>query len=294
MATNRFTRYKDPTGEFSNTQLQVGSWYLRHKLFLEKIFLVALILVSGGLGIYGIGGLGYYFVVGYFQDRDILQSQVQEIQNSSYMHVKTRVANMEFRGLDVFTHTPRHYDFLVPAANPNPRHLSHVTYRFVYSGGQTPARTVTILPQSQSYLHYFDQQSDQYPENARLEVLNVAWQRLDPRAFPDPKAYMDLRSKFEIEDFVFNEPSDKTGLLTNQVTFGVRNLTAFDFYELDFLVILFNAGQVVGVQPLYLQDLPTRRAEQVDLRFGNGIRFVESAELLVVSNLFDTSIYAGN
>lgn len=291
MAKNLFKRYKDPTGEFSNQELELGSWYLRNKLLLEKIALWTFGTISVSLGLYGVIGLGYYFLFGYFNDRDMLSAQVAQSYNIGNMHAKSQVQNLQYRTMDIFDHTPRQYDFVAPITNPNKRYIAHVTYRFVYADGQTPARILTILPESESYLHFFGQELDRYPESARFEILEVSWQRLDPRAFPDPAAYIDLRTNFRYLNFIFNEPTERNGLLTNQLLFDVSNDSAYDYKEVDFLIVLKNAGQVVGVQPLSLYDMPSRDLQSIDLRLGTRTRFVEDIDLIPITNVFDESFF---
>ena len=68
---DKFSRYVDPTGEFSNRELKLSVFYLKHKLLLQKIgknVLIVWCVVSVG---YSFGYWVYYFSFGYFEDQKI-------------------------------------------------------------------------------------------------------------------------------------------------------------------------------------------------------------------------------
>ncbi|PIR04408.1 MAG: hypothetical protein COV59_00995 [Candidatus Magasanikbacteria bacterium CG11_big_fil_rev_8_21_14_0_20_39_34] len=292
MFHNKFSEYKDPSGEFTNAELQAATWYVRHKLLLQKIGLSLLIFFCLVTGIYGVGGFAVYFLSGYFQDKTNLQLQVAEIQSFSTLHDKIVVENLRIRPAEIYSHTQDRYDFLAQVTNPNKKQIARITYRFVYNGGATEVSQAVLPPGAERFITFFGHQEDFFPFGERLEIQKVEWRRVDPHDIPDAIEYTKARDTFSLSDFHFVQAGTQgSGLQNNSIRFSVTNETAYSFYEAEFYVKLLNGEQLVGILPLYIDNFRSFEIKELDLRFGTGISSVSDIEVVPTTNVFDGSVY---
>ncbi|MBI5221984.1 MAG: hypothetical protein HY980_00590 [Candidatus Magasanikbacteria bacterium] len=288
---DKFSRYVDPTGEFSNRELQLGFWYLKHKLLLRKIATRALIVWCVVTVGYSSAYWLYYFSYGYFQDEKMMADLVRETTDYASIHSLYQARDLQIGRIEVYNSVSELFDFVAQTKNPNSKHLARVTYKFVYNGGETSSAQTVLLPNSERPIVYFGHGSDIYPSAPRLVIEKVDWRRVDPHQTPDAGAFMADRLNFTVENFTFTEASQITGTLNHQIEFDLFNDTAYGFWEPKFYVELIDGVQTVGVIYHVLDKFKAGEARHIDLRSLVDTLDVTDVKVWPAFNVFDSSAY---
>lgn len=288
---DKFSRYTDPTGEFSNRELKLAEWYLKHKLLLQKIgkyILIVWCVITVG---YGVGYLVYYFSYGYFQDQKMSAQSVLQFQNYQNLQTMYGAKDLVVREIAVYNSVSDLYDFVAQVENLNERWIAQVTYKFEYGGGETPSATTTLLPQTTRPIVVFGAIAGSYPTGARLMIEKIDWRRINPHTGINIQNYIDERSKFSVEKLAFTPARRSTGILNNMIEFDLFNDTAYSFWEAEFYVELRDGGATVGLIHLNVDKFKTTEGRHIDLRsFVDNLR-VDDIVIWPVFDIFDSSVY---
>jgi hypothetical protein len=284
---DKFSRYTDPTGEFSNRELKLGVWYLKHKLSLQKIgknILIVWCVVTVG---YSFGYWLYYFSYGYFQDEKMARNIVLETPNYVYIQSLFKAKDLQIGRIGVYNSVSDLFDFVAQTKNSNPRHLARVTYKFVYNGGETASAQTVLLPNSERPIVYFGLKSDMYPSVPQLVIEKVEWKRINQRDLPDISAFIADRLGFTFENFTFIEANRITGLMNHIIKFDLFNDTVFNYWESKFYVELIDNFQTIGVVYLVVPKFRAGEARQIDLRSLTDRLNVTDVKVWPAVNIFD-------
>lgn len=287
---NKFERYQDPTGEFSNKQLKWGEWYLRHKLLLQKIgttILVVWCVVTIG---YGFGYLGYYLVVGYSQDQAMYNNQVFEFQNYEVLQALYKPQDLQVRQIQTFESAPDVFDFSAQVINPNERWIAYIDYKYKYTSGETGSIKTVILPGEIRPVIYFGASMNGFPSRAELIFENISWKKVDNHYIKDVKKFVEQRKKFEFDNFKFTRAGKASGMLSNMLEFDLVNVSAFSYWSPEFVVELLD-NQIVGYFYILEEKFKSGETRHVDIRSLVGNLNVSDIKIYPIIDLFDPSQY---
>ncbi|OGH71743.1 MAG: hypothetical protein A2921_00060 [Candidatus Magasanikbacteria bacterium RIFCSPLOWO2_01_FULL_43_20b] len=288
---DKFSRYTDPTGEFSNRELKLGVWYLKHKLLLQKIGLRLLIVWCVVTVGYSFGYWLYYFSYGYFQDQKMAGNLAREIPNHAVVNALFNAKDLQVGRIEVYNSVSELFDFTAQVKNPNSRNTARVTYKFVYNGGETALAQTMLLPMSERPIVYFGQKSDIYPTAPRLVIEKVEWKRVGAEEVPDIGAFLAERLNFTMENFVFTKASQITGTLNHQIEFDLFNDSAYGYWEPKFYVELIDGVQTVGTIYLVVPKFKAGEMRHIDLRSLVDTLDVSEVKIWPAFNPFDQAAY---
>jgi len=286
-----FTRYVDPTGEMSNRELMVGTWYVRRRELFARIvtgllFLWCIVSVGGSV-LY----LLFYAAEGYWND---VRMQEEEVSRSAVnLGVRTRLkaVPLQFGGIEVFEASKDRFTIVAMADNPNQNWISTVSYRFVYDGGTTTVQTAVIFPNESRPLPVFGGVFGAYPTNIQLEIVGQSWRRLSLRTVAKPETFVAERTNITVEETVIGDPPGTEILTGLRVQVTIRNKTAFGYTEMPGILELIRGGVAVGYTPLFLDRFFPGEARTVDVRIPGVSAPIDTVRFIPNVNLFDTRSY---
>lgn len=290
--SDQFSRYQDPTGEFSNRTFEAGEWFVRNKLKLKKIFVTILLTWS----IISVGGgfiyWGYYFSTGYWNDKKMMVQQIAEIEDYESKHIMYGPKDLLFDDFNIYeTIREGGYDFVVDVKNPNDQWLATVQYKFTYADGETPTSTTIILPGAERPLVYLGQDRSFYPNQAKLEIVDISWKKIDPHKIFDTATFIASRQAFSFGNIEYRIASDFQGVPNNSVIFDIRNDSSYSYWEADYYVELYSSSGPVGVTFLRIDKFRTGETRNIDIRsYVNNLN-VENIKIYPIVNVFDEEIY---
>lgn len=284
---NKLSQYTDPTGEFSNVDLARSRWFVKNKILLRKLLIGVLLTWIVVAGLYSLVILGAYLFSGFWTDKQNRTETVQEFQNYADDVASYAAQPLQIENIKIFQ-TGENYDFYSLAVNPNQRFIARIKYKYVFEGGETPQKIVTLDPGKKIPLTIYGLQSNSYPAGARLVVEDTRWRKINPHQIPDVKNYMDLRLNFTIDN-VMVEHNAAGGPVPPRITFDIRNNTAYSYYEGRFALLLRSGGDIGGVIPLSIKDFRAGENFPVDVRPVFDIGGIDDIEVVPLMDAFDSN-----
>ena len=282
--------YRPASEDVSYRGLKIAEWYLRNTMTLRKIGIAALLLWSAAtIGYSGIRW-GQYVFSGYFQDRDLLLSQIGGFPNYAASQPLYRAHALSVGRPLVFRAGTGKVDFAAEATNPNERWIARVRYKFVFGGGETDAFETLLLPQSSHPIAVFGHETDVFPTGVRLEIADIKWRRVDPHRVPDVSSYVSERLLFAAEDVRFVR-AERGDLPTDRLQFTLANNSAYGYWQALFYVALYDGDVLSGVVPLTLEQFRSGDIREIDLRFIPDSLSVTDIQAIPLIDVFDSSVY---
>jgi len=181
-------------------------------------------------------------------------------------------------------------DILAPIENRNPRFWAEVEYHFTIGGIEQPSFTTFVLPGQAKYLVLLGAPADG-GSGIELNVDRRAWHRAGTFGADSLQSLYDTRLDIRGENAVF-VPSDP--LATTPVSsakFTLANHTAFGYYDVDLLVLLYRGDAIVGVNKLRVDRLPAGEKRPMEMFWYQLLPQVSRVEVVPDINIYDESVY---
>ncbi len=285
----KFSQYTDPTGEFSNKSLHVGSWYVEHKIFLRNILIGVLLIWSIFSVGYGVIGWGHYVVEGYFQDRTLAKRQIAQFQNYTHIQQSYKALPLDFSPIQIFSPTTGKYDFVTLATNQNQRVLIRLQYRFTFEGGETSVHETFLLPGQTVPVAVLGYDSENYPGNSSLKIESIKYEHVSPHRILKIQDYVSQRTKFSTQNLEFFPPQE--GIQASRIRFDITNETGFAFWEAFFALEVLSGGQSLGLLSATIADFQPGETRSVDVSTFFDIGSADEVRLTPIIDIFDSSVY---
>ena len=286
----KMSRYIDATGEFSNRNLSLATWYIRHKIILQNIGLTILIVFCiFTLGISVIGWGGYLFF-GYGEDRARLVS-LSQLENYTNFHTRYSAVDIKVKDTKVYPSGEDRFAFASLIQNPNERYIAHIKFSYLVGKSKTSIDYVTVLPNQEVPLVVFGYESFTFPSNVRLFIEDITWEYIDPHDTSNVGEYMQEHEQVTLDQFVYTPARGVTDAVTHQIEFAMINDTAYGYWQPLFIVELLNGSQAVGYLPLTLDVFRAGEVKNVDLRSTVDSLQITNIRVIPINNIFDPSFF---
>lgn len=286
---DKFSRYTDATGEFSNKSLRFGEWYVAHKILLRNIITgVLLVWVVISIG-YSLIAWGSYFLGGYFQDRDLARRQIAQFQNYTALQQGYKALPLDFESIQISSPAEGKYDFVTFASNKNERFIVRLDYSFSYEGGKTQTQHISILPTTRIPVAALGQDLESYPGNPTLKIEKVSYERINEHSIPDIADYLKQRVNFVGENLEFTPPQE--GVQASRLKFDIVNNTVFEYWEPFFYGELLSGGEPAGLLSLTVPDFKPGERRTIEINTFLDVGSVDDIRLIPMVDIFDSSVY---
>lgn len=282
-----FEQYIDPTGEFTNKELAVGDWFVRHKIFLRRLsfgLLIAWCVITIAFSTFVIGE---YLFRGLWQDKDTRLRQVADLSSPTATQLFAADPLQEEK-IQVFASSPGKYDIHSAFTNENAWYVAYVTYHYEASTGPTEMKEVVVLPGQRAAVSILGIESPKRPSSVKLAIDRIRWERINAHFVSDVPAYVADRLDFMTADTAIGAETEEG---TSKITFTLTNETVFDYWHADFLVEMRRGKAIVGVFPLSVPTLRAQEERAIDLRPFVNLDRVTNIRLIPAMDVFDRSIY---
>ncbi|HBU07016.1 MAG TPA: hypothetical protein DEB09_02940 [Candidatus Magasanikbacteria bacterium] len=283
-------RYEDPTGQFSNQQLKLADWYVKHKILLKKIglgIIAGWCVISVG---YSLIYFAYYLVFGYNQDQKMYARQTVEFENYEALQPLYKPQELEIKDVRIFKSAEKKYDFVAQVFNPNERWVGELSYYFFYKGGQTETMTTVLLPGEQRPVIYFGEELEYNPGETEMVLENLSWHHISPHAIVNVEDFVTARKKFNISDFKFTKANKVDGALSNIIEFDLYNESAYSFWQPEFYIELYD-GRAVGYLYVVEQKFKNGEKRHMELRFLPDNIDVKDIKVYPVIDVFNYALF---
>ncbi|HNU95948.1 MAG TPA: hypothetical protein PKH95_00875 [Candidatus Magasanikbacteria bacterium] len=284
---NGYKKYEDPTGMFSNKQLNFAAWYVQNRMLLYRLLVGFLALFSVITLIYSVLRVAWIVIVDMPRDKRMME---QMTQSQDYSQIRQLFAPQPLllEDTQILTSGVGKYDAWSAVINPNTKHIAYFDYYFSFNGENTEKKSGFVLPQ-QTKLLVASGLNENYGTGLILE--NISFKRVDPHLFPDPLGYIEQRSLFSVSDFEFRGVLHPEGANANIIKFDLTNDSPFHYYDPMFAVEFRNGGTTVAVAEFRLERFESLQKRNLDLRnFVDNI-FIDEAVIYPSINYFEKSEY---
>jgi hypothetical protein len=285
-------RYKDVEG-ITTKKLNFGVWYVEHREQFKKILIGFLTAVAVVSWLYTLYGFFYYAIWGMKQDRlSAYELAKTNVIGHDYI-ARISAKDLQISATEVLKSSSQKYDFIAKIKNPNQKWRSEFSYYFYSGDKRTETLQGFILPGEEKYLVIFNQDFSG-GSAVRLAIENIGWSRINQHKIPDWASFSAGHLNIVVKDIVFT-PANKSGLTDkinlNQLGFAAINKTAYNYREVDFVVLLYSGSAVIGVNKYKLKDFMSGEERQIQANWPGALGRVSKVEVIPEVNIMDDGAY---
>lgn len=232
----------------SDKDLERGYWWLTHRTLLIKASWVLAVLLLALLYIFLLAkvttlvsgpGLNQW-----------AQSLDQHFDWQTY-HQQRKPKTVILGQAQVLPVSGRLYNLVAAIQNPNSDWaISKLTYRFVVNGEAQEEQTTFLNPGQDKYLLKMGLSFQGVIKTADLQVVDVAWQRLDDKT---------ITLDWQIENVKYQGPStitvDEERLeIPARVTWQAQNLSLYNLWQTNWQIALYNLDRLVAINQIQVDN----------------------------------------
>lgn len=284
---NGFKKYEDPTGMFSNRQLNFSAWYVENRMLLYRILVGCLVVFSVVTIFYSVLRIAWIFIIEMPRDNKTIE---QMTRSDDYERIRSIFAPQALLmdETQIFVSGVGKYDAVAQISNPNANHVVYFDYYFSFNGVLTEKKKGFLLPQETKLFAEFGLE-DNYGSGLILE--NISFKRLNAHLFPDPIGYIMQRNLFVVENFDFKGVLHPEGANANIIKFDLINNSPFHYWDPTFLVEFKSGGFTTGVAEIRLERFESLQRRNIDLRSFADNLSVDEIVIYPSINYFERSVY---
>lgn len=286
-------RYKD-LGGVTVEKLNIGLWYIEHRQLLKNIFIGFMIAVSAITWSYSIYGFAYYLAKGMRDDQLILGEIIkQNVIGHEYL-VNTGPVSLTVGKVEAFKSSGDRYDFAIQINNSNKKYGAEFEYYFISGEEQTNIYKGFILPGESKYLLSLSNEFAGMSADVAFMFGKFSWRKVNQHKISDWNAYVADRLKISAKDVSFTPASaggisDGAGL--NTLEFKVVNDTAYNYWDVDFVILLQGVSGVVSVNKFNVTEFMSSETRSASLSWPGTIGRINKVDIVPEINVFDDDIY---
>ncbi len=273
--------------KFSDRELKISQWYIEHKLLLKKILIAFLLLVSFVTFSLTIYSFAYYFIKGEKKQEQMINSVLTETVNINQYKQYHKVKKLKFSHLYVLNSSKnKSYDFAIEVYNPNSRYLALFDYSFYYSNKKTDKKSAYILPKQKKFLFILAWKTGNRPSNVRFNYENFHWKRISKHDIADLTSYIKSHLNFDIKNVKLVKGQD-----LSTIKFDFKNTTPYNYWELNFNILLRYGDRLTGINNLVLGQIRSGDERKIRFVWQGELPNYDSIKIMPLVNIFDKNVY---
>jgi hypothetical protein len=245
------SKYKDPEG-LNIAELELGLWFLKHRLFFVYLFYGLLILISLITWPIFIWNFGNYIFVGMKEDA----ASVAQFSNNDTSQLlaamrSQRPKELQWQNPQVLKLEDGKTSFIVKVFNPNPDYMVKFSYFFSTGDNKTGVWNNFLYPSESKYIVAI---GTDLKLGSRLPILNITnpdWDRISGHIYDDWPKFLSSHFNVSFIDEKFIPGSQS--LISNkesisQINFTAKNESAYSFKNIAFTILLKQGQATVGAE----------------------------------------------
>lgn len=276
-----------PIGGITDSELRRSEWWVEHRDQVRKTAIGVFVAIDAILLGFGLWGFADWLALGGLKEEQAIR-QMTGARYGSFAGVGLQ--EVQVGAPFVLPGGTGKIDILAPIENRNERFWAEVAYHFVIGGVAQPTLETFVLPGQVKYLTHLGAPSDG-GGSVELAIERRLWHRAGTFGASTLQDLYDTRLDIRAENPIY-VPSDP--LATTPVSsakFTLANRTAFGYYDIDLLVLLYRGDSVVGVNKLRVDRLAAGERREVELFWYQTLPQVSRVEVVPDINVYDESVY---
>lgn len=285
--------YRDPEG-LTTKKLNFGLWFVERRQFFLKLFYGFLIGVSVVSWIYAIYGFTYYLGWGMKED-EILSRELVKVSNIGHKYIEQISAQpLSYYPVQVLSSIDKKYDLATQIENRNQKWWAEFNYYYLIGGEKTKKTKSFILPNQAKYLVALAINFSSISSNAQLIIEDLKWTRIDQHKINNWQEYYQNHLNIVNTELKFTPAnlsglSDKIGL--NQFSFITTNKTAYNYWQVDYLILLYSGSNLININKYSLNDFMSGESRNIEISWPGSINYVDRVEVISEINIMRDDLY---
>ncbi len=273
----------------SERQLGLAYWFVTHKILLKKIGIGILIAVSSLFLLYGLYGFADYFFITGPAERQLISQLPKNLVNFDIIH---KEAAQSLRVLNTYLiPSGGKYDLAAKIGNPNDKWQAEFEYQFIIDGAPAGIKNGFILPGEEKYIFDLALERPKGAKNVSLTINRVRWQKINPHQIPDYDIWKKVRFNFPVSDISFDGAVRADAKVFSQAKFTVKNSSAFDFWLVNFSIVLYRGPVIAGVNVAGIDRFYANAEKDAVAAWYEPIPGITRVEIYPEVNIFDEENY---
>lgn len=274
-------------GGVTDSTLHWSEWWVEHREGIRKLgvgLFVALDVLLLGVGVWG---LTDWLAIGGLKE----EQAIRQMTGANYGRFGgVALEEVRLGAPFVLPGGSGKIDILAPIENPNGTFWAEVEYRFVVGGTEQPSLKTFVLPGQTKYLVHLGAPADG-GSGIDLKIERRLWHRAGTFGADSVQALYDTRLAIQAENPVFTPADSLATTPVASAKFTLANQTAFGYYDVDLLVLLYRGDTVVGANKVRAGSLDAGERKPMELFWYQTLPQVSRVEVVPDINIYDESIY---
>lgn len=287
-------KYKDPEG-LSVTKLETGLWFLKNrKKFLYAFYTILIVIsvVSWSIFIYS---FGHYVLIGMVEDSKMLDGLTRFNNAIPIILQRQKAEPLMVQAPSILTGIGAKTDFVTKIINPNQTHWAEFKYVYKDNNGNIIIEHENfILPNESKHLLSLGHEGLGSKPKLDFEFSDISWGRVTGHNYPDWEAYKAEHLNIEISNKKFT-PAMSTilteTLSLNEVSFTAKNLTAYNYYDVVFIILLSDNTRIVSANQYYAENFLSGESRDIILNWPGRLGRIRNIDIAPEINITDEQAY---
>jgi len=285
--------YRDPEG-LTIKKLNMGLWLVKNRKNISLLFHTFLIMVIVVAWLIFFLNFGLYVVSGMNKDQEMVNYLVKENLISNDYLVSVGAKELKLGDIQAIKTLDGKYDIYTNIENVNPEHSLEFDYYFMAGNERLETESGFVLPRQAKYLLALNKEINGSSRDIKFRMENLRWKRIDPHVYPDWEDFRNKRLAINTGGIEFipssaNKITEKLEL--NNLKFNVTNDTAFNYREVDFVILLYSGGKIAGVGKYVLNNLLSEQGQAVNIVWPGTLSRVNDVVVYPEINILDDNMY---
>lgn len=271
-------QYKDPEG-LTLEKMEVGLWLVKHRQHMINIlrgFLILICVLTWGRFLYT---FGHYVVAGMRADQKNIAVIVNtDIIGHDYFSVRSP-REISSGSVELIKSADDKYDLAVEISNENKEHWANFDYYFKIGDREFGHNQGFILPGEKKYILNLNKDSADLGGGVLMKISRIDWTRVDPHKYYDWDNYRNDHLNISVSGVKFT-PAQATVLTEklhlNDLSFTVTNKTPFNYWQVNFNILLFGHNRILGVNNHTLNNFMSGETRDVSVTWPGVVGSVDN------------------
>lgn len=277
----------DSPGLVSEKELRASEWWVNHRDQVRNVAIGVFALFDLVLLGVGVWGFTDWLAFGGVNE----QRALREMTSPAYgRFAGVGLEELQVGAPIVLPGGSGKIDVLVPVENRNPRFWAELDYHLTVGGLDLPPQRSFVLPGQAKYLSALGV-STEAGAGIDVRVDRRVWHHADTPVGLDQQAYAETRLNLVAENAVF-KPSDPLATSpSSSAAFTLANHSAFGFYDVDLLVLLYRGDAVVSANRVRVDRVLAGEKKPMEIFWYQLLPQVTRVEVLPDINIYDPDVF---
>jgi hypothetical protein len=274
----------DEFGQLTEKELEVGYWWVTHRLQIKAVAIITVILCIVVLYV-NAGILFYKYLAGTSEHQAMLGELTDNTVNYDILHKTSSPNPLTINNSLAIGDASQGYDLVTLVENTNGRWgLKEIEYQYVGSGTTTVTHITSLLPGEKKYLYEFNISKEINPVSAKLFIKRQLWEKVkDIKLLNTHKQW--IPPIVQAENIIY-QSSDKF-FNEAKVTFDLVNNSSYSFWEVEVQALLWQGSRLLGINVVTIDNLIAGSRKNIFLNWPGTLPAGLRPEIWISANSID-------